>query len=259
VRVATVEWDARDFSAQYEAVAQEAADLVVLPEMPFSPWLPDSRRVDPGAWDRAVATHEEALGRLADLGARVVVGSRPVTAPEGRFNESFVWADGQLLAPVHRKTFLPDEEGYWEASWYGRGPVAFAPVDTPLGRIGVVLCTELWFFEHARALGRQDVDLLLVPRATPALSVPKWVAGGTAAAVVSGAFCISANHSGRYPSAHMGGGSWIIEPEEGGLVALTAADRAVVTAELDLEVARTAKRTYPRYVVDGDPAAPASS
>ena len=45
MRVATVEWDARDFSAQYEAVAQEAADLVVLPEMPFSPWLPDSRRV----------------------------------------------------------------------------------------------------------------------------------------------------------------------------------------------------------------------
>ncbi len=252
--VTTVEWDARGFDRRWEQVAEQRADLVVLPELGFGPWLPDSPAVDPEAWQASVSAHEAVIARLAELQARVVVGSRPVVRGGRRYNESFVWADGHLVGPAHRKTFLPDEDGYWEASWYERGPVDFAPVDTPLGRIGVLLCTELWFFEHARALGRAGADVLAVPRATPRMSVAKWVAAGTAAAVVSGAYCVSANHVGRYSSAEMGGGSWIIEPAEGRVLALTDEQSPVASAAADPLVAATAKHTYPRYVVATDTA-----
>jgi len=87
-----------------------------------------------------------------------------------------------------------------------------------------------------------------VPRATPATSIGKWVAGGRAAAVVSGAYCVSANHTGTYRTAWMGGGSWLIDPEEGDLMALSDDAAPVVWADVDLERARLAKSTYPRYV-----------
>lgn len=249
MRITTLQWDTRDFAATWQRAAAVRSDLLVLPELCFAGWLPDRRTVQPQEWRKAAAQHEAMLGRLGELQARVVVGSRPVEVDGRRFNESFVWADGALLRHSRRKTYLPDEPGYWEASWYERGPVAFEPVDTPIGRIGVMLCTELWFFEHARDLGAAGIDVLAVPRATPASSVSKWVAGGRAAAVVSGAFCVSANQSGNYAEARMGGGSWIIDPEEGDVLALTDGAGPLVTVEVDVQRARDAKSSYPRYVV----------
>jgi N-carbamoylputrescine amidase len=250
VRITTVQWDARDPTALWPQIATEDADLLVLPELGMAPWLPDTPDADPARWRMAVAQHEALIGRLDELRARVVVGSQPVVAQGRRYNQSFVWCDGELLGPVHRKTYLPDEEGYWEATWYQRGPVAFEAVDTPVGRLGIMLCTELWFLEHARALGAAGIDVLAVPRATPAASVAKWVAGGRTAAVVAGAYCVSANQSGTYQSAAMGGGSWIIDPEAGDLLALTDAAEPVTSVDADRQRARRAKGTYPRYVVE---------
>lgn len=248
MRVTTVQWDTRRHAQLWPLVAAQRADLLVLPELSFGPWLPDSRQVDAAAWTASVAEHDAAIARLSQLGASVVVGSRPVVHEGRRYNEAFVWSAGELLGAAHRKTYLPNEEGYWEASWYERGPTSFEPVDTPVGRVGVMLCTEMWFFEHARSLGGSGTDVLAVPRATPSTSVAKWIAGGTAAAVVSGAFCVSANHSGQYRSAAMGGGGWVVEPEEGRLLGRTDQSRPVATVEIDLRTARNAKRTYPRYV-----------
>lgn len=250
MRVAAVQWDTRDAGPVWRAVAESAADLVVLPELCFSPWLPDRRSPDAAAWTAAITEHETAIARVGELGARVVVGSRPVLDRGRRFNESFVWMDGHLVGPAHRKAYLPDEPGYWEASWYDRGAPSFEAIDTPVGRVGVMLCTELWFLEHARALGQAGVDLLIVPRATPRSSLAKWTAGGVAAAVVSGAFCISANQAGRYEQADMGGGSWIIEPEEGAILGRTDGAAPVLVLDIDAAVARRAKTTYPRYVRD---------
>jgi N-carbamoylputrescine amidase len=92
----------------------------------------------------------------------------------------------------------------------------------------------------------------LCPRATLAPSADKWLAGGRAAAVVSGAYCVSSNFTG--PTAGdldpWGGLGWIIEPEEGGVLATTSEDAPFRTIEIDRAVADAAKRTYPRYVRD---------
>ncbi|WP_036976655.1 hypothetical protein, partial [Pseudoalteromonas luteoviolacea] len=47
-----------------------------------------------------------------------------------------------------------------------------------------------------------------------------------------------------------GGGGWIIEPEEGQVLGVTAGDHPFLTLEIDLRIAETAKKTYPRYVSD---------
>ena len=95
----------------------------------------------------------------------------------------------------------------------------------------------------------QGIDLLVCPRATPQSSAGKWLAGGRTAAVISGAFCLSSNFSGpNIEGSEFGGTGWIIEPEEGEVLGVTSQSQPFVTTEINLEVAKKAKHTYPRYV-----------
>lgn len=239
---------------QWEGLAahcrHERSDLVVLPELGFSPWLAATAEVDQRRWEASVEVHDRWLGRLDELGARVVVGSRPVVEDGRNFNEAFVWSAAGV-APAHRKRFLPDEPGFHEARWYERGPGEFLPVDTDVAKVGFLLCTEMWFTEHARAYARAGVDVLAAPRGVGLHSLDKWLAGGRAAAVMSGAFCVSSNRGGEDERGFAwAGGGWIIEPEEGEVLGVTSDDEPFLTRDVDLDVARNAKTTYPRYVLE---------
>lgn len=247
-----------DWQALCRHARERGSDLVVLPELPFSPWLAAREHADPAAWQACVADHDRWITRLGELGAPTVVGSRPTVgdaADAARFNMGFVWTPRHGAVPAHAKTFLPDEKGYWEASWYDRGPVRFDAMTTPAGRLGFLICTELWFLERARSYGRAGVTLLVTPRASPAETLDKWVAGGRTAAVCSGAYGLSSNHAGSAEGVdgvdgiEMGGGGWVIAPD-GDVLALTTRDEPFVTVDIDLAVAEAAKSTYPRYVDD---------
>jgi N-carbamoylputrescine amidase len=219
-----------------------AVDLLVLPELCFTPWLCATRDVEPDAWDAAAS--EQPLDRLDEFNADVVVGTIATVEGGHRYNDAFCWTRSEGLRRVHRKTFLPNETGFWEATWYERGPVEFTAFDTPVGRIGVSICTEMWFTQHAYP----DVDLIVVPRATPIETGAKWLAGGTTHAVTSGAFCVSSNRAETVAGTVMGGTGWIIDPE-GSHLAVTSGQEPIVTADIDLEQARRAKQLYPRYVL----------
>ncbi len=244
-----------DWAGLAEHVRDRASELVLLPEMPFHPWLAATPSVDADRWRAAAAAHDAWVGRLPELGAPVVVSTRPIVEQGSRYNEGYVWmnADG-LVTPVHRKRYLPDEPGFWEATWYSRGDGAFTPVDVTGARIGFAICTEMWFTGHGRQYGKEGVQILASPRATLRPSVDKWIAGGRAAAVVSGAYCLSSNLSGAAGASppglgDWGGAGWIVEPEEGDVLGVTSADEPFLTLDIDLAVADRAKSTYPRYVV----------
>lgn len=227
---------------------QFGPELVLLPEMAFAPWLPAQREFDPDAWREAAVSHERWLQRFDELGAEVVVGSRPVVEEDGsRFNEGFVWESGRGLQAAHRKTYLPDEPGFWEASWYSRGPTTFDPVVTAVGTVGFLICTELWFLERARHYGERDVDILVCPRATPTVSLDRWLAAGRVAGVCAGSFCLSSNRAGSTGDTAFAGAGWITDPD-GGLMARTSALAPALTVEVDLSSAQEAKSSYPRYI-----------
>ena len=230
-------------------VQQSRSELVLLPEMPFYPWPCRSRQPDPAIWEASVDTHRRWLGRLGELNKAAVAGSVPILAEGRRFNEAFLCSPRGGYRAVRRKTFLPDEEGFWEASWYERGPVSFPAIDALGTRIGFLICTEMWFGQHARAYGKNDVGLLMVPRATPRSSADKWLAGGRTAAVVSGAFCLSSCLGGTDDNGmQWAGRGWVVEPEEGEVLGVTSRAEPFITLDIDLQVAQKAKLTFPRYV-----------
>lgn len=242
------------WTALVEHVRQHRSDLVVLPEMPFAPWLAASSDVDPDRWGAAVDAHERWFARLGELGTDLVVTTRPVVERDQRYNEAVVLDGAGAVLATRRKTYLPDEEGFREATWYARGPVDFPVVRTPRVDLGVIVCTELWYPEHPRALGRAGARVLAVPRATPVSSVTRWEAGARTAASIAGAFVLSVNRAGAatgddgQPLGFLGG-STIVEPD-GEVLARTTPTSPFATVTIDLELAESARATYPRYVLD---------
>ncbi len=253
IRATVTQLDANRLEAEWRNlrphVAAEGAQLVLLPEMCFCPWFCGARVFDAARWEAAVAAHDAWLRRLPELGAEIVVGTAPRTVRNRRYNVAFVWTASSGVRWIHRKTYLPDDDGYWEASWYHRGPIDFPPVRLGALSLGLMICTEIWFLQHARDYAAAGAQLLLNPRSTPRHTNDKWLAGGRTAAVVSGAFCLSSNHAGQAGETRLGGQGWICDPE-GVVLATTTTRQPFATLELDLAQADAAKSTYPRYVDD---------
>ena len=243
-----------DWAALAEHVQAQGSHLVLLPEMPFSRWFAWERSFDSAVWQSALDAHERWMQHLAELAPALVLGSRPVERRGLRQNEGFAWEVQNGYQATHTKYYLPDEDRFWEASWYQRGDGDFSVFASHVVRetlyVGFLICTELWFMQRARTYGKQGIHILANPRATERGTADKWLAGGRAAAVVSGAFCLSSNRSasGTQPG-DMGGLGWIVSPD-GEVLGLTSVERPFVTVEIDLSAAERAKTTYPRYVLE---------
>ena len=244
--------DERDrFDEQWKAlcahVRAERSTLVLLPELPFARWFPAVREFDARVWQRAVDLHRRWETKLRQLGAAFVVGTRPVEREARRLNEAFL-ATPHCTRPIHEKRYLPNEEGFWEASWYAPGDGTFDRVRVDDVVLGVQICTELWMLDLSRRLGQRGADIIVVPRATPACSRERWIVGARTAAIVSGAYCLSSNRCGTSAGGEaFAGEGWIVDPE-GEVLALTSAAEPFVTRDLDPVRSRAAKATYPRYV-----------
>ena len=239
----------QDWRALVAHVNTAGSDLVLLPEMIFSPWAAWTNEVDAAVWQTAVEAHDQWLPRLEELQPAIVISARPVIDGGKRYNEGYIWELQAGYQAVHRKYYLPDEPGFYEASWYDRGDPDFKAIEINGIKIGFQLCSELWFGEHARGYAKQGIHILACPRATPQASIHKWIAGGQVAAIASGAFCLSSNHAGESDQGpQFAGTGWITEAEGGKILGLTSRDEPFLSMEIDLSIAENAKRTYPRYI-----------
>jgi len=224
------------------------SELVLLPEMPFARWFATGREFDARVWHEATHAHRQWAERIGELGAQVVIATRPVERRGRRLNEAFVVTQANQSHGVHDKRYLPDEDGYWEASWYDRGDGVFNPVELCGATVGIQVCTEMWMMDVSREYGLRGAGIIAVPRATPATSRERWLVGGRAAAIVSGAFCISSNRSGVSRAGNdFAGLGWIINPD-GDVLGVTSDSDPFATCDIDLQRAAEAKATYPRYV-----------
>ena len=251
VTVCQMRDDRDDFESDWKDLCDhtrsEASELVLLPEMAFARWFAVAREFDAAAWREALDGHVPWEQRIGELAAPFVIATRPAERGTKRLNEAFLVALGDSRG-IHEKRYLPDEDGYWEASWYQAGDGVFDPVEIGDASLGVQICTEMWMLDVSRQYGLRDVGLIAVPRATPATSRERWIVGGRAAAIVSGAFCLSSNRGGVSSAGDaFGGQGWIIDPD-GEVLALTSDQEPFVTRDVDLERAAAAKATYPRYV-----------
>ena len=255
MRVTICQWDSRPalFASQQQALFAHcqavSSELLLLPELPFDDWLAASSEVDSQRWALSVMRHLQALQQFSALTGAALLATRPVVDGSGlRFNRGCLWSGELGALDIRDKLHLPEEQGYWEASWCQPGAGQFDSVEVGACRLGLLICSELWFLEHARNYGQQGVHLLCVPRATPTLGNDAWLAAGRTAAIVAGAYCLSSNQCRpAAESGDMAGMGWLIDPE-GEVLAVTSAQTPFVTLDIDLGYAEAAKLSYPRYL-----------
>ena len=254
MRATITQLDASQLESEWrrliDHLAEHRSQFVLLPEMCFTPWFCAVPAPNEAAWQSAVAAHEAWLARLPELPVDTVAGAAPRNIGLKRHNIAYLWTRRDGLRWTHAKTYLPNDDGYWEANWYDRAPVDFQETQLDQLTLGFMICTEIWFLQHARDYGKRGAHLLLNPRSTPRHTNAKWLAGGQTAAVVSGAFCLSSNHAGQAGGVDLGGAGWLCDPD-GVVLARTSDETPFVTVDIDLTLADAAKSTYPRYVDDG--------
>ena len=222
------------------------ADIVVLPEMPFCAWdMFKTRTIDATAWEDALAAHDMMIGRFGELNAGAVLSSRPITRRENRFNEGFCWTPEAGYKGVRTKYYLPDEPDGWEATWFSRGDRSFAPSVLGPVKVGFQICTELFFTEPAREIGRAGAHLIAAPRATGGHR--RWPTAASMTAIVSGCFVASSNRRSS-DGVLFAGRSWLMSPDAD-VLAETSVDTPYITVDVDLDEANWAKQTYPRNVL----------
>jgi predicted amidohydrolase len=224
-------------------VKAQRSELVLLPEMPFFPWFPTPREFDAAVWRAAVAAHDAWERRLSELMPAVALGTRPVDFGALRYNAGFMWNDDEgITETIHVKSCLADEDGSWETTWYEKAAPDFESATVGAARVGMLIGLELWMPDAAKTYGGDNVHIVAIPRVDRSVdaeecasSAQEWLAGGRAAALDSGAFCVSSSRGGL--AKPIGGPGWILAPD-GGALARTSDEEPFVTAEVDLTQVR---------------------
>ncbi len=240
---------AKDWEILKKHLTENDSDLLLLPEMPFCEWIASEIPVNDSKKHEAAEKHELWNLRFDELPVSKIVYSKPVLKDNLYHNTAFIWQKGIGEQPIHSKQYFPEEEHFWEASWYDADAKGFSLLNIDGLRIGILLCTEIWFTQHARVYGEQGIDLLLCPRATGKTSVDQWVRCGQTLAVISGAYCLSSNRTGHGKNNfEWGGTGWVAQPMDGELLSTTTKSNKFVTVEINLPLTKEAKKEYPLYV-----------
>ena len=130
-------------------VRKAGGGAVVLPGMPFSAWFTDSTPVDAARWNAAVAAHDAWEHRLAELGATLVLGSRPIDFGNERYDEGFAWDAEFGIRSVHASA-----------------TAEFMPLEVGGVDIGMLLGEEVCAPEGPQPYARSEVDIIAMPRCT---------------------------------------------------------------------------------------------
>ncbi|MFP7654248.1 carbon-nitrogen hydrolase family protein [Chryseobacterium proteolyticum] len=239
----------KDWRTLQDHLVHNKTDLLLLPEMPFYSWFAINKEVSQDIQQKSVEQHQLWIKEVEKLEAKYIVYSAPEIVDTKFYNTAFVFQRGKGHRRIHTKSLFPEEDHFWEESWFDREDnISFETVQLDELKIGVLMCTELWFTEYARRYGKQNADILLCPRATGKSSVEQWLTCGKASAIISGTYCLSSNRSGKNDEFEWGGTGWIIEPVTGNVLEYTAPDRKFVTYSIDLKRSVEAKKEYPLNV-----------
>ncbi|CRI66635.1 N-carbamoylputrescine amidase [Thiocapsa sp. KS1] len=149
-----------------EAVAG-GARLVLLQELHNGAYFCQTE--DPANFDLAEPIPGPSTARLGalagELGVVIVASLFERRAPGLYHNTAVVLDSDGRLAGVYRKMHIPDDPGYYEKFYFTPGDLGFEPIDTSVGRLGVLVCWDQWYPEAARLMALAGADILLYPTA----------------------------------------------------------------------------------------------
>ena len=245
-------------------LAAEGAQLIVLQELHNSLYFCQTE--DVRLFDLAEpipGPSTDFFGRLAkELGVVVVTSLFERRATGLYHNTAVVIEKDGTIAGKYRKMHIPDDPAYYEKFYFTPGDLGFHPIETSVGRLGVLVCWDQWYPEAARLMALQGADLLIYPTAIGYESSDKhdeqerqreaWTTVQRGHAVANGLHVVAVNRVGYEPdpSGQTGGiqfwGSSFVAGPQGELLFRAEKDQETATVvEINIARSELVRRWWP--------------
>lgn len=153
--------------AKIKRLANDGAQLVVLQELHDSLYFCQTESVD--NFDLAIDINGEETGIYSSVakecGIVLVTSLFERRAPGLYHNTAVVFEEDGSVAGKYRKMHIPDDPAYYEKFYFTPGDIGFEPIQTSVGKLGVLVCWDQWYPEAARLMALKGAELLIYPTA----------------------------------------------------------------------------------------------
>ena len=250
-----------------EASLREAAtsgvELMLLQELHNGPYFCQHESVD--EFDRAESIPGPTTQRIGALAAElqlVVVASLFERRAAGLYHNTAVVFDRSAeIAGKYRKMHIPDDPAFYEKFYFTPGDLGFEPIQTSVGKLGLLVCWDQWYPEGARLMALAGADLLLYPTAIgwdpaddddeKARQRDAWITLQRGHAVANGIPVLSCNRVGHEASPADGrgitfwGSSFVVGPQGEFLAQASNDQRELLIVDVDLQRSEAVRRIWP--------------
>ena len=238
-------------------LAQKGAELIVLQELHNGLYFCQTEDVN--VFDQAEpipGPSTEYYGALAkQLGVVIVTSLFERRAPGLYHNTAVVLEKDGTIAGCYRKMHIPDDPGYYEKFYFTPGDLGFHPIQTSLGKLGVLVCWDQWYPEAARLMALQGAELLIYPTAigwdpndTPDEQQRQRTAWQTVQrghAVANGLPVVTVNRVGDEDGVPFWGTSFVAGPQGELLYEAPTDEEVAVVVDVDMQRSEQVRRWWP--------------
>jgi N-carbamoylputrescine amidase len=249
--------------AKIREAAAAGSDLVVLPELHLGKYFCQTE--DHTVFDLAQpipCPTTDTLSALAKELKIVIVSTIFERRAAGLYhNTAVVFDKDGSIAGKYRKMHIPDDPAFYEKYYFTPGDLGFTPIQTSIGKLGVLICWDQWYPEAARLMALAGADMLIYPtaigwdkndtQAEQGRQLDAWITVQRGHAVANGLPVISCNRIGFEFAPHgesgidFWGNSFITGSQGEFLAHANSTDTQVLTAEIDLVRSETVRRIWP--------------
>ena len=239
------------------------ANLVVCQELHQTQYFCQSE--DTNFFDHANDWQEDVAfwGRVAKENGVVLVTSLFEKRADGLYhNTAFVFERDGTVAGKYRKMHIPDDPGFYEKFYFTPGDIGFEPIETSLGKLGVLVCWDQWYPEAARLMALKGAKILIYPTAIgwfegdsddeKSRQLEAWVAVQRGHSVANGLPVVAVNRvgfekddSGVMDGIKFWGNSFVFGPQGEQLFRADSHSEQCKIVEIDMKRSEEVRRIWP--------------
>lgn len=244
--------------------ADKGANLVVLQELHTGLYFcqtEDTRMFDLAELIPGPSTAKFAAA-AKENGVVLVTSLFEKRAPGLYHNTAVVFEKNGSIAGKYRKMHIPDDPAYYEKFYFTPGDLGFNPIQTSVGKLGVLVCWDQWYPEAARLMALAGADLLIYPtaigwestdeQAEKDRQINAWMISQRSHAIANGLPVVSVNRTGFEPDPSgvtngitFWGNSFVAGPQGEIIHQLPAEHELAEVVEIDLKRSENVRRIWP--------------
>ncbi|MGB2553184.1 carbon-nitrogen hydrolase [Campylobacter sp. MOP51] len=243
--------------------SSQDADLVVCQELHQTQYFCQSE--DTEFFDLANDWQDDVRfwGEVAKLNGVVLVTSLFEKRADGLYhNTAYVYEKDGKVAGKYRKMHIPDDPGFYEKFYFTPGDIGFEPIQTSLGKLGVLVCWDQWYPEAARLMALRGAQILIYPtaigwfesdtEAEKSRQLEAWVAVQRGHAVANGLPVVAVNRvgfekdtSGVMDGIKFWGNSFVFGPQGEEIFRADSTSELCEIVEIDMKRSEEVRRIWP--------------